>query len=432
MSRQVQAPCGVFELNCAYQNYAWGKVGSSSEVAKLLKSGNASVSIEEQTPYAELWMGTHPSAPSTIPMADGQSLADWVQGNPDGLGKPVRERFGGALPFLFKVLSVQKSLSIQAHPSKAHAEELHKRDPTNYRDPNHKPEMAIALTNFTGLCGFRPIQEIVAFVDNISQLQTVIGADKTAGLMSAGSSDNPDVVREAIAEAFGALMRQNKDILDREFPGDVGGFSVFFLNVIHLKKGEAIFLEANLPHAYLSGDCMECMACSDNVVRAGLTPKFIDTETLLQMLNYTGKPAEDNKYQPSVFKENGVTIRRFTPPIADFSVTEILVDAAQTSFNLQTMDSASIIICIAGSGTLNGGIKKYSDVVVVGVGRMVGDGGVVCSDDVVGAGDVGVVIAGDVVGVVIAGDMGGVISVGSAGDMVGAGGVVGAGGIVWT
>ncbi|XP_052785072.1 mannose-6-phosphate isomerase-like [Mya arenaria] len=387
----MAATNGVFELNCAYQNYAWGKVGSSSEVAKLLKSGNASVSIEEQTPYAELWMGTHPSAPSTIPMADGQSLADWVQGNPDGLGKPVRERFGGALPFLFKVLSVQKSLSIQAHPSKAHAEELHKRDPTNYRDPNHKPEMAIALTNFTGLCGFRPIQEIVAFVDNISQLQTVIGADKTAGLMSAGSSDNPDVVREAIAEAFGALMRQNKDIvktqlsalvawvkeleavgkdtshyvgdillkLDREFPGDVGGFSVFFLNVIHLKKGEAIFLEANLPHAYLSGDCMECMACSDNVVRAGLTPKFIDTETLLQMLNYTGKPAEDNKYQPSVFKENGVTIRRFTPPIADFSVTEILVDAAQTSFNLQTMDSASIIICIAGSGTLNGGIKVH-------------------------------------------------------------------------
>jgi len=67
------------------------------------------------------------------------------------------------------------------------------------------------------------------------------------------------------------------------------------------------------------------MACSDNVVRAGLTPKFIDTETLLQMLNYEGKPAEENKYQPTVTTENGSTVRNFTPPIADFAVTEINV-----------------------------------------------------------------------------------------------------------
>lgn len=41
--------------------------------------------------------------------------------------------------------------------------------------------------------------------------------------------------------------------LDQEFPGDVGGFSVYFLNVMRLRKGEAIFLAANLPHAYLAG-----------------------------------------------------------------------------------------------------------------------------------------------------------------------------------
>lgn len=75
-------------------------------------------------------------------------------------------------------------------------------------------------------------------------------------------------------------------LLERQYPDDVGVFASFFLNYIKLVPGEAVYLAANVPHAYISGECIECMATSDNVVRAGLTPKFRDTETLCSMLTY--------------------------------------------------------------------------------------------------------------------------------------------------
>lgn len=110
--------------------------------------------------------------------------------------------------------------------------------------------------------------------------------------------------------------------LNQDFPNDIGCLSVFFLNIINLLPGQAIFLPAKEPHAYLDGDCIECMACSDNVVRAGLTPKFKDVETLLNMLNYTAEPAECKIFQPTV-------VDRFTqiyvPCVPDFAVAKIQV-----------------------------------------------------------------------------------------------------------
>ncbi|XP_060565731.1 mannose-6-phosphate isomerase-like [Ruditapes philippinarum] len=377
----------VFELKCASQNYHWGKVGKTSEVASLLSSGDSSFVVDDQTRYAELWMGTHPNAPSLIVVQGktSKALSEWVSENLDKLGNSVKETFAGSLPFLFKVLSVDKSLSIQAHPNKRHAEELHKKDPKNYKDPNHKPEMAIALTDFTGLCGFRPVSEIAKFVEEIPELRAVIGQENGDKMVSASQSQDSNLQEAALRSSFSTLMRQDKDLvqaelkklvdrvksiknsgedisgcvgdillkLDKEFPGDVGGFSIYFLNVMRLRKGDSIFLEANLPHAYLSGDCMECMACSDNVVRAGLTPKFIDTETLIEMLNYNGKPAQDNIYQPTNLVENGCNVRKFKPPIQDFAVTEISVPAGLKSTTLPAMSSASIVICIEGAASLN-------------------------------------------------------------------------------
>ncbi|KAL4219852.1 hypothetical protein ACF0H5_020263 [Mactra antiquata] len=377
----------VFELKCACQNYHWGKIGNESEVASLLKSGDSSFQIDNETRYAELWMGTHPNAPSlvVIPGKPNKPLSEWVSENPDKLGDKVNKQFGGALPFLFKVLSVDKALSIQAHPNKKHAEILHEKDPKNYKDPNHKPEMAIALTDFIGLCGFRPLSEIVQFLNDIEEMKVVVGEENANKLTTVYKSGDTGAQKDALKQCFAAMMRQNKDIvqtqlkklvqkvkalessgqdtssyvgdillkLDNEFPGDVGGFSIYFLNVMRLNKGDTIFLEANLPHAYLSGNCMECMACSDNVVRAGLTPKFIDTETLIEMLNYEGKPAQDNKYTPSESTVCGCIVRSFTPPIADFAVTEIKVPSDLKSTTLPHIESASIVICIDGSGSLS-------------------------------------------------------------------------------
>jgi mannose-6-phosphate isomerase len=103
-------------------------------------------------------MGTHPSLPSKD-FSTGRSLLDLVADNPALLGTDISEKYSKKLPFLFKVLSIAKALSIQAHPNKKLAEQLHAKDPKNYPDDNHKPEMAIAITPFEGLCGFRPLPE---------------------------------------------------------------------------------------------------------------------------------------------------------------------------------------------------------------------------------------------------------------------------------
>ncbi|KAG8331932.1 hypothetical protein J6590_031176 [Homalodisca vitripennis] len=105
------------ELRCSLQMYEWGKVGENSEAALLARANNPSLQIQDLTPYAELWMGTHPNGPSRL-ASTGENLHEWIQQNPQVLGEPVRQRFGVQLPFLFKVLSVNKALSIQVHPSK--------------------------------------------------------------------------------------------------------------------------------------------------------------------------------------------------------------------------------------------------------------------------------------------------------------------------
>ena len=125
-------------LDCVVQHYAWGS-DATGLVARLTNHTTT------DKPCAELWMGTHPSGPSTI-HSTKQTLSEYLGGR--------------QLPFLFKVLSVKTALSIQAHPDKKLAEQLHSRDPKNYPDDNHKPEMAIAVTNFEALCSFRTVEDV--------------------------------------------------------------------------------------------------------------------------------------------------------------------------------------------------------------------------------------------------------------------------------
>lgn len=144
-------------LRCAVQHYEWGRRGATSLVARLAVADQQ----DTEQHYAELWMGTHPSGPSTLLDDNGELLLlrDWLARKPDALGRVVAARWGGDLPFLFKVLSVAKALSIQAHPDKKLAEALHALRPSVYKDDNHKPEMAIAITEFRALIyGFAGIQ----------------------------------------------------------------------------------------------------------------------------------------------------------------------------------------------------------------------------------------------------------------------------------
>ncbi|KAL8580922.1 hypothetical protein ACOMHN_039622 [Nucella lapillus] len=374
----------VFELRCNVQNYEWGKLGKDSAVAALKSSADPSFKVEDDKKYAELWMGTHPNCPSMVvlPGQGEKPLLEWIQKHPDSLGAEIKEYFKGSLPFLFKVLSVRTSLSIQAHPNKVHAEKLHRDKPEVYKDPNHKPEMAIALTPFLGLCGFRPIQEVAEFFKNVIELKAVVDPKYTMKLVSASCAMDKPLQREAMRDCFEGLMKADKAAVKREldnlvqriqtmqknkedvkpiegdiilkvhseFPGDVGVMCVFFLNVVRLAPGEAMFLEANLPHAYLSGDCMECMACSDNVVRAGLTPKLIDTHTLIEMLDYTGQPVSATKFLGIENRDSDIQTTIFRPPVPDFGVSKFEVPTGVKAFKLNAFESASICVVITGEG----------------------------------------------------------------------------------
>ncbi|TDH74126.1 uncharacterized protein CCR75_002947 [Bremia lactucae] len=353
------------ELQCVVQNYAWGKFGLESSVAQLREAADKSFKVDAAIPYAELWMGTHPNGPSKVLHENDDNatlLSEWI--------RTLRAGETDDLPFLFKVLSVRTALSIQAHPDNKLARELHAKFPQIYKDPNHKPEIAIALTPFEALCQFREINEIVAHLQAIPELSALVPKDVSQRLVI---EQNEAALREffrcfihakpenIVAQLCRLRIRYESALvelnplkklvlrLDKEYPGDIGCFSPFLLNYITLEPGEAMFLGANEPHAYLFGDCIECMTCSDNVVRAGLTPKFVDKETLHSMLTYhTGKPR--------IFKGDiqcdGVT-RLYSSPVPEFEVEAIQLKPNQR-YTLSTRRGDSIVIVIEGSGMTEG------------------------------------------------------------------------------
>jgi mannose-6-phosphate isomerase len=258
----------IEKLQTKVQNYDWGKLGSKSKVAQLW--GNE---IDETKPYAELWMGTHPNGPSFY--EDGRALLEDI--NETTCTKQLFEKYKD-LPFLFKVLSIRKALSIQAHPDKTLAARLHKESPSMYKDPNHKPEMAVALTDFEAFVGFRPLEEIEAFLEKYPEFKTITSpysfefvnnyksneANKKQCLkmlFSALQNSTPEQVTQQVQALISRIAKSNSnDYLDLlilrlndQYPNDVGIFCALFLNYICLKPGDAIFLAANEPHAYLSG-----------------------------------------------------------------------------------------------------------------------------------------------------------------------------------
>lgn len=358
-------------------------------------------------------MGTHPSLPSKD-VETNRSLLDLVQDNQALLSADIAKRYGNKLPFLFKVLSISKALSIQAHPNKKLAEQLHAKDSKNYPDDNHKPEMTIAVTPFDGLCGFRPLAEIVHFLKTVKPLRELVGDDVASDFETAVSGHETDSAssqtaanKKALQKAFTALMNNGQDAnrlasassalveaaksqgdafaggqcgpntgkqlselvarLDGQFPKDIGLFVFFFLNYIQLEVGEAMFLKADDIHAYLSGDIIECMASSDNVVRAGFTPKFKDVSTLTEMLTYSYAPISEQKMAPAEYPyvkldkiayQAGSTAVLYDPPIEEFSVvkTDLNKEGAKATF--ESIDGPSIIICTAGEGTIRVGPKS--------------------------------------------------------------------------
>jgi mannose-6-phosphate isomerase len=332
--------------------------------------------VEESTPYAELWLGTHPNGMSSVSLNSSKqddsrlSLSEYVASNPK---LHCGNKKSTDLTFLFKVLSINKVLSIQAHPDKKLAERLHANSPHVYKDPNHKPEMAIALSDkVQAMCGFRPIQEIAQHLESYPELCAILGKEvvkqvtETASASLEQSRDTLQSLFKSYLECPDELIQhQLTTLLDRlnaleerdavqelvvqlaeQFPGDSGIFAPLIFNIVTCRQGEAIFIDANEPHAYITGELIECMACSDNVVRAGLTPKLKDVDTLVEMLTYQSGA-------PDIYLGDAIddcTIR-YQPPVDDFCVEVVNVPAGETH-ELVHVDSPSLILVLSGTASL--------------------------------------------------------------------------------
>lgn len=362
----MAAHSGIYRLQGIIQHYSWG---GSRFLPALLNLENNS-----QQPWAEYWMGAHENAPSRIRQGEEWiPLNHFIQEDPITiLGDRVCKAFG-RLPYLFKVLDVKDMLSIQVHPSKKAAaicfqEEEARGIPLqaahrNYKDDNHKPELMLALSEFWLLHGFKEPGAMEAVLRRVPELQFLLPVwqhQSYQGLYREVMQMPQLQVQERLlplmerlipAYREGKLNKSGEDFwAARAYETfcsnglvDRGIFSVYFFNVVHLQPGEAIFQDAGILHAYLEGQNLELMANSDNVLRGGLTTKYIDVDELLRHVRF-------EPVQPRVIRPSGSgkgQWERYPTPALDFELQELSMEPGATlSFDSET---AELFLIIQGS-----------------------------------------------------------------------------------
>jgi mannose-6-phosphate isomerase len=323
-------------------------------------------------PYAELWMGAHPDAPSVL--ADGTGLDAAITADPDRLlGPVVHERFGPRLPFLMKVLAADRPLSLQAHPTTAQAEAgfaaeeaagVPNIDPTRtFKDPFHKPEILCAITPVEALCGFRPVEESLHCLAKLQlpELKPTIAALARGGLravipqlLALSARRRESLVRAVAVKAAGFVAAHDPEFINTyrwaatladTYPADPGVVISLMCNHLRLAPGEAVFLPAGNLHAYLCGAGVEVMASSDNVLRGGLTNKHVDLAALIEVLDFT-----DGKV-PVLRPVLGPGGLRYPVPVEDFDLTRVQVDTAP---GVLTTSGPQVVMCAEGTGVLAG------------------------------------------------------------------------------
>jgi mannose-6-phosphate isomerase len=352
----------LLPLRCQARRYAWG---GFDFIPALMGLPNPA-----REPFAELWVGAHPLAPSTVVSAQLTAPLDRLLARTADsmLGPEVSARFGATLPYLLKVLDVRGMLSIQAHPDAHQAEDGFRRENTagiplgdehrNYKDGRHKPEAVVALTPLWILYGFKPLDQIAATLDAVPELKP-LGPDFGGRLGSAGS--DPVARRALLRSLYERAMTSAQDEIDRllaplltrlmtpeargtlredspdfwaaraaeQFaaPGgriDRGIISIYLLNLVRLEPSQGVFIPAGLLHSYLRGTGVEIMAGSDNVLRGGLTPKHVDISELISIVDFESVP-------PKILRGERVSEAelRYRTPAAEFELSRLDVAAGR-------------------------------------------------------------------------------------------------------
>jgi len=362
----------VLPMKNCIQGYDWGHGGFIRNL--ILSGGDAtfqSVSGAVPVPQAELWMGTHPAAPSQVWLDDAWqdlSQACFSQMAPS-------HKAMVALPFLVKILAVEHALSIQCHPSREQAaagfrlEELQGINRSaanrNYKDDNHKPEVLCALGDFYGLCGFRSGEDVCAELGRILALmddsdaalllrqyrelafnndwRTLVGR-----ILNMEATLKADILQAVFHYAQQASGKRYELLLKtaQYYPHDSGLLFFVVLEFFHLRPGEALFIPAGVLHAYLEGNGVEVMASSDNVLRGGLTHKHIDPTELVRILN-----TDSGAMQVQALQMVPGYAYRYLLPVKDF-VCERYMLSGNVCLDLCGTENPELFVCTAGCAHL--------------------------------------------------------------------------------
>ncbi|WJL95115.1 mannose-6-phosphate isomerase, class I [Microbacterium sp. ET2] len=338
------------------RDYAWGSTTLLAELEGREPSGR---------PEAEVWFGDHPGSPARV--VGGRSLDEWLAEEGRAAGAPTR------LPYLLKLLAAASALSIQAHPTIAQAQDGFAREEEagipvdaahrTYRDLNHKPELIVAVSDeFVAMAGLRDVAAtrrlLGALGEAAAALEAVLAAsDPADGLRAALTwtlaGATPDdlgallgAVQSARSEEFAAELANARQLI-ADHPGDAGVVVALLMNLVTLRRGEGLFVDAGVLHAYVRGLGVEIMAASDNVLRGGLTPKHIDVDELLAIVDTTPGPARVVRPRP-----DGAGIGRYDVPVADFALTTVEVRGSAVEVALS---GTALVVATEGDVTVAGG-----------------------------------------------------------------------------
>ncbi|GAA4876154.1 mannose-6-phosphate isomerase, class I [Kitasatospora terrestris] len=350
--------------------YAWGSTTALAELTGRRPTGE---------PEAELWMGAHPGAPSRIDRGHGgETLDSVIARDPQReVGPRVAGRFGPRLPFLLKVLAAEHALSVQVHPTAGQAAAGYAAEDAAgipldaphriYRDRSHKPELICALGEFDALCGFRDPRETAGLWARLalpvldpwievlreepaeqalrSVLTSALAGERARGERAAAELP-PVLVRLASGDGADAPTWAVYRDAARDYPGDPGILAAMLLNHVRLVAGQALYLDAGVPHAYLRGLGVEIMANSDNVLRCGLTPKHVDTAALAAVVDF--RPTVP-QFAPAV--PIGPGELEFRTPAEEFSLSRIELGPPAEIAD----DGPQILLCVRGIARIDGG-----------------------------------------------------------------------------
>jgi len=369
----------VFQLSGSCNDFPWGKKGSQSLAAQLCsKTPGTGFEIKEDQPYSEMWFGDYPDYPARIAKT-GELLKDALNGDKETLlGEKVIKELDGQLPFLPKILSIAKALPLQIHPNKELASKLHQKDPENFTDPNHKPEIAVALSKFETFAGFKPLNQIEPvfkleplrqFVpqgtekwtdDTLREVtRSILKADEATiqkaqeGLSKVSKSDLGDAAY--ILDLLPRLQEQygSKD------PGNLVALTT--MNFMVFGPGDAIYIPADGIHAYLSGNIVECMARSNNVLNSGFCPPADrnNVDMFCDTLTFKAHSRDDVVLpsKPSDKSKNGKTVV-YAPPMSEFNMLKTSLSPGDSE-EISASEGPATFIVTQGHGKMQAELQTF-------------------------------------------------------------------------